>query len=313
MAEPAIFADLYDGYNATLINGSTAAADTLLNAVAPELAAALSLFVIVNGVLVFLEKLPWNTAVLNCVRAIVIANLLTVGLYNQYVQTMFLTTIPDWIAGATGGVVGVGVADQFDKLRSAVNHNAAVLLAANEGFWLVGNRISISLAAEFSVGALWLAFLIDFLAECLMGVVAPVGAVVLLAYLFNNTRHWAERWIGKLVALALLELLVAIELKIVMVQYQTEMGKVENLSGSGMDMVESISMLWSLGWVFLFGAVIMVALPAIAAAIGGSHVSNVVVKHITMAPAVISRAARALQRPGQQSSGPKSSGQTPGQ
>ena len=184
----------------------------------------------------------------------------------------------------------MGVADQFDKLRSAVNHNAAVLLAANEGFWLVGNRISISLAAEFSVGALWLAFLIDFLAECLMGVVAPVGAVVLLAYLFNNTRHWAERWIGKLVALALLELLVAIELKIVMVQYQTEMGKVENLSGSGMDMVESISMLWSLGWVFLFGAVIMVALPAIAAAIGGSHVSNVVVKHITMAPAVISRA-----------------------
>ena len=102
MAEPAIFADLYDGYNATLINGSTAAADTLLNAVAPELAAALSLFVIVNGVLVFLEKLPWNTAVLNCVRAIVIANLLTVGLYNQYVQTMFLTTIPNWIAGATG-------------------------------------------------------------------------------------------------------------------------------------------------------------------------------------------------------------------
>jgi Tfp pilus assembly major pilin PilA len=78
-------------------------------------------------------------------------------------------------------------------------------------------------------------------------------------------------------------------------------------------MVESISMLWSLGWVFLFGVVIMVALPAIAAAIAGSHVSNVVVKHITMAPAVISSAARALQRPGQQSSGQKSSGQRLGQ
>ena len=106
----------------------------------------------------------------------------------------------------------------------------------------------------------------------------------MLAYLFNNTRHWAERWIGKLVALALLELLVAIELKIVLVQYQTEMGKVEGLSGSGMDATEAISMLWSLGWIFLFGAVVMVALPAIAAAIGGSHVSNVVVDAITMAP-----------------------------
>jgi hypothetical protein len=65
VAEPGIFTDLYNGYNATLINGSTAAANALLNAVAPELAAALSLFVIVNGVLVFLEKLPWNCAVLN--------------------------------------------------------------------------------------------------------------------------------------------------------------------------------------------------------------------------------------------------------
>jgi type IV secretion system protein VirB6 len=294
VAEPGIFTDLYNGYNATLINGSTAAANALLNAVAPELAAALSLFVIVNGVLVFLEKLPWNSAVLNCVRAIVVANLLTVGLYNQWVETMFLTTIPNWIAGTIGGApVGVGVAGQFDALRAAVNHNAAVLLAANAGYTpaMIANRLSISLAAEFSVGALWLSFVIDFLAECLMGDVAPIGAVVLLAYLFNNTRHWAERWIGKLVALALLELLVAIELKIVLAQYQTEMAKVEGLSGSGMDATEAISMLWSLGWIFLFGAVVMVGLPAIAAAIGGSHVSNVVVMHINMASSAIGRLA----------------------
>jgi type IV secretory pathway VirB6-like protein len=292
VAEPGIFTDLYTGYNATLINGSTAAANALLGAVAPELTAALGLFVIVNGVLVFLQKLPWNTAVLNCVRAIAVGHLLTVGLYNQYVETMFLTTIPDWIAAAIGATpVGAGVAGQFDALRAAVNHDAAVLLAANNGISpaMIANRLSISLAAEFSVGALWLSFVIDFLAECLMAVVAPIGAVVMLAYLFNNTRHWAERWIGKLVAIALLELLVAIELKIVLGQYQTETGKVEALSGSGMDATEAISMLWSLGWIFLFGAVVMVGLPAIAAAIGGSHVSNVVVTHINMASNAASR------------------------
>jgi type IV secretion system protein VirB6 len=292
MAEPGIFTDLYDGYNATLINGSTAAANALLGAVAPELTAALGLFVIVNGVLVFLERLPWNTGVLNMVRAVAVAHLLTVGLYGQYVQTMFLTTIPNWIAATIGGApVGVGVAGQFDALRAAVNHNAAVLLAANAGISpaMIANRLSISLAAEFSVGALWLAFLIDFMAECLMAVVAPIGAVVMLAYLFNNTRHWAEKWIGKLVALSLLELLVAIELKIVLVQYHNEMAKVEGLSGSGMDAEEAISMLWSLGWVFLFGAVVMVGLPAIAAAIGGSHVSNVVVAPIAMARSAMGR------------------------
>jgi TrbL/VirB6 plasmid conjugal transfer protein len=292
VAEPGIFTDLYDGYNATLINGSTTAANALLGAVAPELAAALGLFVTVNGTLTFLGRLEWNTAVLNCVRAVAVAHLLTVGLYNQYVQTMFLQTIPNWIAATIGGAPpGAGVAAQFDALRAAVNHNASVLLAANTGWTpaAIANRLSISLAAEFSVGALWLSFLIDFLAECLMADVAPIGAVVMLAYLFHNTRHWAERWIGKLVALVLLELTVAIELKIVLVQYQAETSKIEGLTGSGLDVTEAISMLWSLGWIFLFGAAMMVGLPAIAAAIGGSHVSNVVVAPIALARTAIGR------------------------
>jgi type IV secretion system protein VirB6 len=287
----AMFANLFNGYNATLINGSMQAADGLLNAAAPELSAALSLFVIVNGVLTMLQKLPWNTAVLNCVRAMVVANLLTVPLYNQYVETMFLTTIPGWIAETIGGVAGGNVAQQFDALRSAVNHMASVLLAANTGWSpaMIANRLSISLAAEFAVGALWLAFLIDFLATCLMAIVAPAGAVVLLAYLFNNTRHWAERWIGKLVALLLLELLVAIELKIVLVQMQTYMATAEAAAGAGIDADELISNLWGIGWAFWFGAMLMLGLPAIAAAIGGSHVSNVVVTHINMASGAISR------------------------
>ena len=234
MAAPGMFSNLYNGYSATLINGSTTAADALLNAATPELAAGLGLFVIVNGVLVMLHKLQWNTAVLNCVRALAVANLLTVGLYNQYVQTIFLTTVPNWIAGAIGGQTGVTVAQQFDNLRAAVNHQAAVLLAANTGWSpaMVANRLSISLAAEFSVGALWLCFLIDFLAQCLMAVVAPVGAVVLIAYLFENTRRWATGWIGKLVALSLLELLVAIELTIVLAQFASYMGTAEATSGT---------------------------------------------------------------------------------
>jgi type IV secretion system protein VirB6 len=299
MAEATVFADIYNGFSGTLINGSTAAADALLNAVAPELAAALGLFVIVNGVLVMLQKLPWNTAVLNCLRAMMIANLLTVGLYNQYVQTMFLTTLPGWITGAaTGGIAGLGVAEQFDALRSAIDHQAGILWTANAGVLPahVANRLSITFAAQWDVLALWICFLIDFIAECLMAVVAPLGAVVLLAYLFNNTRHWAERWIGKLVALLLLELLVAVELKIVMVQFQTYMGRAEVAFGSGSDNDTLISNLWAIGWVFMFGAAIMLCLPAIAAAIGGSHVSNVVTTHINMGQQAVGRMISAAIR-----------------
>lgn len=292
MAEPGMFSNIYNGYAPTLINGSTAASDALLEAIGPELVGALGLFVLVHAVLLILNRMQWNTAVLNCVRALAVSNLLTVGEYNQWVQTTFMTTLPNWIAGATGGQIGIGVAQQFDDLRASINHMAGVLLAANAGInpALIANRLSISLGAEFSVGALWLSFVIDFLAECLMAVVVPAGAVLLLAFLFEATRRWFWGWIGKLVSLSLLELLVAIELGIALAQFRSYMATQEAISGTGIDADELIANLWGIGWVFLFGAAMMICLPAIAAAIGGSHVSNIVVTHLNMASGAMGRA-----------------------
>jgi type IV secretion system protein VirB6 len=302
------FTDIFAGYVENLNAASTAAADGLLGAVAPELAAALSLFVIANGVLVMLNRMQWNTAILNCLRAMFVANLLTVALYNQYVQTMFLTTIPNWIAATigaagNGGVPGNGIAGQFDALLAAVDHSAAGLIAINYaqgGVFNPGpivNALSIWFAAELCEIALWIAFFVDFLATILMAVIAPIGAVVMLAYLFGNTRHWAERWIGKLVAMSLLELLVAIEVKILIVQFGLGVGKMEAATGGGADMLQAIASMWSLGWKFLFGAMAMIALPAIASAIGGSHVSNVVTTHVTMAMNAAGRAVSAAAVP----------------
>jgi type IV secretory pathway VirB6-like protein len=306
MAVQGVFTDFFDGFSATLINGSENAANALLGAVAPELLSALGLFVIVNGVMVFLHKLQWNAAVLNSVRAVAVAHLLTVGLYNQFVEQTFLVTVPNWIAGIIGGgAPSLGVAGQFDALRAAINKMTGVLLAANAGISpsMIANRLSISVAAEFSIGMLWISFLIDFIAQCLMAIVAPVGAVILLAYLFNNTRHWAERWIGKMVALLLLELLVAIELTIVLTQFNAEMKKLEFFSTSGMDMDELIMSLWNLGFFFLGGAVLMIGLPAIASAIGGSHVSSVVVTHVNMAGSAVGRAVGGAGGVGRAASG----------
>jgi type IV secretion system protein VirB6 len=298
MLGPGIFTNLYNGYNATLVQGSTAAANALLTAIQPELVSALGLFVIVNGVLVMLARLQWNAAILNCVRAMAVANLLTVAMYNQWVETMFLTAAPNWIAGTTGGIAGGTVPAQFDALLSAVNHMGAVLMAANSGWTptAMSNRTSIYMAGQFSELALWISFLIDFIAECLMAVVAPIGAVVLLGYMFSYTRQWAERWIGKLVSLLLLELLVATEMKIVLTQFAAFVSKAEVVSGSGIDSDEMIGGLWNLGWAFLFGAAIMICLPAIAAAIGGSHVPNVVTSHINMGQQAMGRMISAAIR-----------------
>jgi type IV secretory pathway VirB6-like protein len=174
----------------------------------------------------------------------------------------------------------------------------AVLMAANSGWTptAMSNRMSIYMAGQFSELALWISFLIDFIAECLMAVVAPIGAVVLLGYMFSYTRQWAERWIGKLVSLLLLELFVATEMKIVLTQFAAFVSKAEGVSGSGIDSDEMIGGLWNLGWAFLFGAAIMICLPAIAAAIGGSHVPSVVTTHINMGQQAMGRMISAAIR-----------------
>lgn len=295
MAEPALFQTLYNGFQGPLINGSTNAADALLTAAGPDLAGALGLFVIVCGVMTMVPGgMTWSTAVLNCVRAVAVAHVLTAPLYNQYVETMFLQTIPAAIVAAIGGGNGAAgnVAAQFDALQNAVDHQAAVLMTANAGLLEIPDRISIFLADQFCGIMLMLCFFVDFIAQALMALVAPVGAILLLAYLFRNTRHWAERWIGNMVALLVLELMVAVLLAIILSQFKAYMGASE-AGALSTDSAGNIHQMWMVGLFFFFGAALLLLLPPVAAAIGGSHVSNVVVTHINMASSAASRLASA--------------------
>jgi type IV secretion system protein VirB6 len=312
------FQNLWTGYDQTLLSGSQAAASSLLTAVQPELVSALGLFVIVTGILMSLGRLDYRAGILNMVRAIMVANLLQAANYNTWVETMFLTTIPNWITGAVGGgAAGASVAAQFDLLRSAVNHLAASLLEAASGFSVsvAVTRLSISLAAEFAVGMLVLGFFVDFIAQGLVALVAPVGAVVMVAYLFTNTRHWAERWIGKLVALMILELLVAILMTIVETQFRSYMLVAEANAASGINLDEAVDVLWSIGWSFFFGIALLICLPAIAAAIGGSHVSTLVITHLRFGGAAIGAIGRssaaAAGRPAAARPSPASNNNTP--
>jgi hypothetical protein len=65
-----------------------------------------------------------------------------------------------------------------------------------------------------------------------------------------------------------LMLLVSIMLQIVMTQNSVYMRQVQAASGAGLD--AQISLLWSIFGCFLFGTAIMLSLPVLATALGGS-------------------------------------------
>ena len=162
---------------------------------------------------------------------------------------MFLTTIPSMIASTIGTAPsGLTVPQQFDLLRSAAEHNAAAMLAATSHIDQLGQNFSIRLAINGIDFFLFCCFVVDLLAAALAAVVAPAGAVLLIFYLFQHTRRWAENWIGKMVSLMLLQLFVAILLQVIIAQFTGYMRTAEAQSVSGIDIDEAINALWSIAW-----------------------------------------------------------------
>lgn len=300
MAIANFYANTFNSYNTALITGSQTAASNLLTAINPTLVGAVMIFVLVIGVMTLTHNLSFSRFLSMTVRAVAIVAILQLGNYTSWVETMFLTTIPNFIASTIGTATsGLTVPQQFDLLRSAINHEVAALLAATDGesIGMIGQNISIRMGNEFIMILLTGCWIIDFLATAMVAIVAPAGTILLIAYIFDKTRHWAERWVGKLVALMILQLFVAILLIIVVQQYRTYWGTIEGTSvGGGINLDEQIDMLWTTGWTFLIGFALLLILPAIATAIGGGHVSGLVVAPIRFGGNQISQLAGAVSR-----------------
>ena len=281
-----LFQSLWDGYYTTIITTSQTTANNLLIAIAPELTAAIGLLIIVIGAAMVLQRLPLAKGVVYIVRAIVIANLLTQSLYSQYVITPFLVTIPQRIAAALGiNQPGETIAQAFDRISGGVDHMAAAMYAAS---WM-STHISVFAAVSFAQLMLLGVFIAYVLASVFAAIVAPVGAVLLVFYLFDSTRHFAERWIGKMVTLMMLQLLVMVLIGVIHQQFIVFMSRSEK-AVAALDLDAQLVILWHIGLAFCFGLIILISLPILAGALGGSQVSAVVVAPIQNVSRRIGRA-----------------------
>lgn len=281
------YEQLYSDYNSVLTSASMAAANQLIGGIAPYLLAALVLVVIIIGVIMMLGRLDQSTGVLWIVRTVAVANLLTSAMYTQWVMTTFLTTIPGAISSLIG-VTGVTTpAATFDHLQAGVEKMTATLDAAAE-WWDVGSQFRITVAYYFATVPLFLGFWLSIITMAFVSVVAPLGAVLLLFYLFNNTRHYAERWIGKLVSLMILQLIIAILMNIILTEFGVFAARM-NAAGNLGDLAERISVLWDMGLGFFVGVGFLIGAPIIAGYIGGGQVTAMVGIPARMATLALAR------------------------
>lgn len=252
--------------------GVSSVVSSALSAMAPELAALLILYVIIQGMMIMFGQYNMWAGVTAIIRAAAISLLLTASYFASYVQTPITQTIPNFLARAAGQTA-VGLA-QFDALFSAVDHFGAGILAQASGFSGIAVRIEVVILAAGCGFFICIGAIVWELTTGFLNLVVCLGPFVLVAYLFKATRGITERWIGKIVGLLLLYLLIVILEQIVMGAESFFVKWAQSNPGAGVD--AQVGTLTEMLVFFAMSAAMLIFVPFIAAHIGGGVHSNVV-------------------------------------
>jgi type IV secretion system protein VirB6 len=252
--------------------GTQAAITSMLAAVATPLLACITLWIIVQGILVMRGDMDARGGITRIIKVALVVGILTSsGLYTNYVQTLFITTIPNWFATAAGGSQAaiISTPATFDNMWQVTEHTVETV-GAQIAIYDVVDAVSLALI-ELSIMVLMVVtFAIYEFAIIAIGIMVAIGPVVIVGYLFEATKGVTDRWIGKLITYSLLTLLINITLSIVLTGEKTYMRVIlmQQASGAAAVPVE-IKTLIELAMFFAMGAFIVVSLPAIAATLGG--------------------------------------------
>ena len=214
---PTPFTTMDQDFGIAFGTGIQTALSSLLAAVATPLLASVTLWIIIQGILVMRGDVDARQGITRIIRVAFVVGLLTSsGLYTTYVQTGFMTTIPAWLASSAGGSPSSAATPQtFDNMWQVTEHTVETVSAQLSNFDVID---AVSLAViEFCVAVfLLITFAIYEFAIIIVGIMVAIGPVLLVGYLFEATKGVADRWIGKLITYSILTLLINVTLNIVL-------------------------------------------------------------------------------------------------
>ena len=252
--------------------GTRNAITSLLAAVATPLMACVTLWIIVQGILVMRGDMDPRGGITRIIKVALVVGILTSsGLYTNYVQTLFITTIPNWFATAVGGSQAAitSTPATFDNMWQVTEHTVEIV-GAQIAIYDVVDSVSLVLIELSIMVLLVVTFAIYEFATIAIGIMVAIGPVLIVGYLFEATKGVTDRWIGKLITYSLLTLLINVTLAIVLQGEKAYMRVILTQQASGLAAVPvEIKILIELAMFFAMGDFIISSLPAIAAALGG--------------------------------------------
>ncbi|MBZ5763496.1 MULTISPECIES: type IV secretion system protein [Rhizobium] len=272
---PAPFTAIHTVFDTAFTVGLNTLLDDIQNAVSAPLLACVTLWIMVQGVLVIRGEIDARNGITRVIMvSIVVSLVLKQADYHQYVAAFFEDTIPQFvekfsasdlpletIPAQLDGVFAIAQA-AFQKIASEIGpQNEQDILAFQGAQWIF-------------YGTLWVAFGTYDAVGILTKVLLAIGPLVLVGYLFDRTRDIAAKWIGQLITYGILLLLLNIVATIVILTEAGGLALILTVVITAGTTAAKIIGLYELDMFFLTGNALILALPAIAGNIGGSYWSG---------------------------------------
>ena len=287
----AVFQSIFDQVETPLLQQVNAMSDTFLGAVAGPLRAAMVIYVALVGVMIISGRMnePLRDTWGRLAKGAAIAAFLTAGTYNRIVRDFFLNGLPNDLTATISGGAGTVNAGAFDAVWNKA-FGGGLAIWKTLSFTDFGFELIIAIYWLAALVATAFGFLVWMASHIILGLYVAVGPVLLATFLFPATRSLAERWVGSMLSMILLQVFV---ISLLVVLTGAENSLLVNINAAGGKAVEGIQIILGVVILFVVAGVIVVQLPAAAAAIaGGMHFyAN------TLARATFGQAARA-RRPG---------------
>lgn len=242
---------------------------------ATPLLACVTLWVIVQGILVMRGDIDARRGVTKLLTVALIVGLVSSApLYHDYIETMFQDAIPNFVRtlggnfGLPPGTVPAEIDIVFRSGEAAFQHVAAQVPPDDEL-----DAVAFDGAQFFFYFTLWSIFGIYDIISIMMSVLVSVGPLFLIGFLFEATAGITTRWVGQLVTYSIMLLLVLIVASVVVSVLIVAMVPILAQVALGVTS-QNIILLYELDFLILTGNALVVAVPAIAANIGGGVGAN---------------------------------------
>ena len=264
-----VFQNIFAQVEQPLLGNVDGISDKLLAAVAGPLNAALVIYIAWLGYGIAFGRLtePLRDTWGRVGKAAAIAGLLTAGTYNPWIRDFFLNGLSNDLLSAITGTVG---AQAFDQIWGMA-WQGGLTVWKTLGYADFGLQFLVAVYWLVAILATAFGFLTFMISHVLLGLYVALGPIFIATYFFAATRSLAERWMGSVLTMIVLQFLT-VSLLVVLIPAENQMLAGIGLVGVAGDSIAKVHAMLAVIVLFAVAIGVLIQLPGAASALaGGFH------------------------------------------